>query len=406
MDKAKDRKSVYRVLVLDHCTPTPDRNISSVTAINMMLLLRDMGFQVTFIPEDNFYMSEYTPDLQRVGIEVLYAPYCKSVDKHIKESGHRYDLVLVFHVNTMNKYLQAIRKYCPQAKLLFKTTDLHYLKTHHESELSKNILKKKKTENIKKMDMAMIRAADASIVHSNAELEILNKEIPETRIHTFPPVLDIIGTKKTFEFRHNIGFFGEYQHKANIDAIICFVKEIMPEIRKYLPNVRFHIIGSCLPIKLQKLVDKDIIVTEFVENLPFYLDRIRIFVAPFWYGAEIKRKIGIAMSVGLPVVSTSIAAEEMELIDGEHILIANEPKAFAKTVVKLYENEMLWTKLSKAGLKFAKSTYGAESAWKKLNHILSDIGFPKAEKNKYPLTVYFPAFSFLSGVRHRSPRDL
>ena len=59
VDTAKDRMVKYRVLVLDHCTPTPNQDAGSVIVFNSLILLREMGFQVTFIPEDNFlYMPE------------------------------------------------------------------------------------------------------------------------------------------------------------------------------------------------------------------------------------------------------------------------------------------------------------------------------------------------------------
>ena len=81
IDKAKDKGSNKRVLLIDHCTPCPDSDAGSLTAFNTMIILRDIGFQVTFIPEDNFYnMPKYTELLQRNGIEALYYPSVTSVE--------------------------------------------------------------------------------------------------------------------------------------------------------------------------------------------------------------------------------------------------------------------------------------------------------------------------------------
>ncbi|MFX5817340.1 hypothetical protein ABTE26_20805, partial [Acinetobacter baumannii] len=61
VDRAKDRTATRRVLVVDHCTPTPDRDAGSVIIFNLMLLMREMGFQVTFVAEDNhLYLPGYT----------------------------------------------------------------------------------------------------------------------------------------------------------------------------------------------------------------------------------------------------------------------------------------------------------------------------------------------------------
>ena len=115
VDNAKDRKATRRVLVLDHCTPTPNQDAGSVTVFNLLLLLREMDFQVTFIPEDNFlYMPEYTAALQRNGIEVLYAPFFTSVEQHLKAQGDRYDLAFLFRPGVVERHLKAIRQALPQ----------------------------------------------------------------------------------------------------------------------------------------------------------------------------------------------------------------------------------------------------------------------------------------------------
>src|SRR4029434_5447398 len=95
-DNAKDRTSKRRVLVLDHCTPTPDQDAGSVLVFNMMLLLREMDFQVASIPEHDLrYVPGYTSALQGVGVEVLSAPHIVSVGSHLKQFGRRYGLALL-----------------------------------------------------------------------------------------------------------------------------------------------------------------------------------------------------------------------------------------------------------------------------------------------------------------------
>jgi O-antigen biosynthesis protein len=145
VDKAKDRRATRRVLVLDHLTPTPNQDAGSVTVFNLLLLLREMDFQVTFIPENNFLkVSEYTAALQRAGIEMLYAPHVTSVKQHLKACGERYDLALLFRPGLAERQIKTIRKYCPKAKVLFHTVDLHHLRMSREAaiQLSIRLLRK------------------------------------------------------------------------------------------------------------------------------------------------------------------------------------------------------------------------------------------------------------------------
>ena len=75
-----------------------------------------------------------------------------------------------------------------------------------------------------------------------------------------------------------------------------------------------------------------------------YLDKCRVSVAPLRFGAGMKGKIGEALASGLPVVTTSIGAEGVGLINGEHALIANDSEEFAGAVVRLYQDRFLWGK--------------------------------------------------------------
>jgi len=389
VDKAKDRRASQRVLVIDHCTPTPNQDAGSVTVFNLLLLLREMGFQVTFIPEDNFlYMPEYTTSLQRAGIEVLYAPYVTNVEQHLTECGGRYDLAFLFRPGVVERHLKTIRKHSPKAKVLFHTVDLHFLRMSREAELQSDNAKQKAADEMRQRELAAICAVDASIVHSTAELEILRPLLPEAKLHVFPLIMDVKGSSKNFAERRDILFVGGYQHTPNVDAVQYFVTEIMPLLRKRLPGVRFYAVGSKPPADLQALAAEDVIITGFVEDLAPLLDKMRVSVAPLRYGAGIKGKIGTAMAVGLPVVATSLAAEGMSLTDGENILIADGPKALADTITKIYEDEGLWNLISQNGLAFADKAWGGEAAWGIMAAIVADLDIGVERRTNNTLSLY------------------
>ena len=382
VDQAKDRKAARRALVLDHRTPTPNQDAGSVTVFNLLLLLREMNFQVTFIPEDNFlYMPEYTAALQRVGIEVLYAPTVTSVERHLQEFGGRYDLAFLFRPSVVERHLKAIRKYAQKAKVLFHTVDLHFLRMAREATLQNSQAKQKAANEMRERELAAIAAADASIVHSTTELEILRPLLPKAKLHVFPLIMDVKGTEVSFAQRKDIVFVGGYQHTPNVDAVQYFVIEVMPLLRKKLPGVRFHIVGSNAPSEIQALAADDIIIAGFVEDLDSLLNTMRVSVAPLRYGAGIKGKIGTAMAVGLPVVATALAAEGMSLTDRENILVANGAEALVDAIAQIYQDENLWKKISQNGLAFVEQKWGSAAAAQILTTILADIGIDVNNNN-------------------------
>lgn len=388
IDDAKDRRASRRVLVIDHCTPTPNQDSGSIDTYNLLLLLREMDFQPTFMPEDNFlWMDGYTAALQRVGVESLYAPYVTSVEQHLKIHGDRYDLVILIRPKVAENHMSAVRKFCPKAKVLFHTVDLHFLRMKREAELSSNQQQEKAAETMKSMELSLMRSADMATVISVTELELITPEIPEHKIRLLPYSRSIHGTKEVFATRRDFVFVGGYQHTPNVDAVKYFAAEIMPIIRSRLPGVRFHIVGSKTPPEVLALAASDVIVHGFVEDINSLLNQMRVSVVPLRFGAGIKGKIGTAMAVGLPVVSTRIGAEGMLLTDGVHILVADGARDFAEAAVRLYGDELLWSSISEASIKFADSAWGAEASWNILSGILADMGFD-TKRDGRPLTLY------------------
>jgi GT2 family glycosyltransferase len=390
VDNAKDRRATRRVLVIDHCTPTPNQDAGSLVTFNLLLLLREMDFQVTFIPEDNFFnMPQYTEALQRMGIEALYSPYCVSVEQHLKDCGDRYHLVFLFRPKVAKTYNKLVRELCPKAKVLFHTIDLHFLRMTREAELNgdQDEITINTINEMKQLELAAMQASDATIVVSTAEIELLRPKLPDAKLHVFPLIMDVSGMCKPFCERKDIIFVGGYQHPPNVDAVQYFVKEIMPLLRIQLPGVRFYVVGSMVPSVIEALASEDVIITGFVEDLNPLLDKMRVSVAPLRFGAGIKGKIGSAMAVGLPVVATPLAVEGMSLSDGENILVADGAKAFADAITKLYKDEALWNRLSQSSLAFADKAWGAEAAWKIFHEILEDISIPTV-RGSYPLSLF------------------
>ena len=393
-DNEKDRRMRKRALVLEHCTPTPDQDAGSVSVFNILLMLREMDFQVTFIAEDNFlYMPDYTTRLQRAGIEVLYAPYTISVEQHLEEKGHRYDLAFLFRPKVVERHITAIKKYCPQAKTLFYTHDIHHLRMAREAELLGDKTKRLEALDMKRLELAAIRAMDATIVVSQAELEILQPQLPGCRLEILPLLLNIPGTQVGFDRRKDFCFVGGFQHTPNVDAVQYFASAVMPAIRKKLPGVKFHIIGSKPPETVKALAAEDIVVHGFIEDLNGLLDQMRLSVAPLRYGAGVKGKVGTSLAAGLPSVLSDVAAEGMQLLDGEHVLVANDSGSMAQAIVRLYSDRALWQAVSESGLTYAESAWGPKASFDGIYKIIRQLFPDFAATPKYPLSLYSKDFA-------------
>jgi glycosyltransferase involved in cell wall biosynthesis len=145
-------------------------------------------------------------------------------------------------------------------------------------------------------------------------------------------------------------FLGGYRHPPNIDAVRFFLDRIFPLLKAADPAMRFIMAGANPSAELQALASDDVVVTGMVEDLRDVFDRVRVFVCPLRVGAGAKGKVASALSYGVPVVATSIGAEGMGLVEGETVLVADEPAAFAAAVLRVYRDRALWERMSAASL--------------------------------------------------------
>jgi glycosyltransferase involved in cell wall biosynthesis len=298
------------------------------------------------------------------------------VKQHLKESGERYDAVLIFRPTVAERHLSDIEGYCSKAKIIYHTSDLHFLRLQREAELENSASKLKEADKMMAHELDIFRRADATIVHSSAEAEILVKDHGVRNLHVFPWAIDIRGTERGFEERCDICFIGGYQHVPNVDAAVYFINEILPLINNNLPDVKFYAIGSNPPERLKKLASDKVVVTGYVDDLDSLIDKMRVSVAPLRYGAGIKGKVATTLSAGLPCVATAIAAEGMGLEDAENIILADTESDFANAVVDLYKDEGLWARVSLNGIYFAERMYGFGKGLRIIEEILGSVGLP------------------------------
>ena len=92
------------------------------------------------------------------------------------------------------------------------------------------------------------------------------------------------------------------------------------------------------------------------------MDGLRLAVAPLRYGAGVKGKVNLSMAHGQPVVATACAVEGMHLRDGDDVLVADDPEAFAEAVLRAYDDAALWQRLSDNGLRNVQAHFSLDAA--------------------------------------------
>jgi GT2 family glycosyltransferase len=369
----RDRYANRRILMIDTCTPTPDNDAGSTVVSFYMKIFTSLSCKTTFIPAANFlYLDPYTPNLQRIGVECLYAPHVVEVESHLRERGSEYDVVILFR-QFAAKYIDAVRECCPRAVVIFNPIDLDYLREERQAIVESSTELAQQANQTKAVELETVRKVDGTIVVSEAECEILNREVQGANVTMIPILFSVKGNRAPFNERRDVFFLGGYQHKPNVDAVIYFVRSIWPLVKQKLPEAKFYVLGSNVTQEILALATDDVVVVGYVEDLSPYLDRCRMSVVPLRYGAGMKGKIGTSMSYGVPCVATSIAVEGLGLKQGDNILIGDTPENFAQQVITLYTDERLWDHLSISGLSFVDAHWSIKVGEKRLTEYLDQL---------------------------------
>ncbi len=366
LEHQKERRVRRRAFVVDIYLPTPDRESGSLRLVNLFSLLQEIGFKVTFAATNLEAPEAYVTALQREGIEVLYRPYVKSISRYLKARGGEYDLVILSRADAAVELMEVARRNCPNARLVFDTVDLHFLREQRLAALTGDQTTRRLAVYRRREELDLIAQADMTLVVSPIERDLLSREIPEADVRTLSNIHQIQGSKTPFAERHDIFFIGSFTHPPNTDAVLWFCREILSLIIAKIPALQFFVIGADPPTEIRSLASNHVRILGHVPDLSPYLDGCRLSVAPLRYGAGVKGKINQSLAYGVPVVGTSIAVEGMFLEDGESVLIADKPQDFAEAVEKLYRNPEIWTRLSAGGLAMMEAHFSFTSARKAL----------------------------------------
>lgn len=142
---------------------------------------------------------------------------------------------------------------------------------------------------------------------------------------------------------HNLVFTGSMDWLPNEDAIRYFTEQIMPRIKREVPDVTLTVVGrNPYPglIELSKR-DPSVIVTGRVDDVRPFMDGAAVYIVPLRIGGGTRLKIYEGMAMEKAIVSTSIGAEGLPVVDGREIVLADTPESFADAVIKLIRDEKL-----------------------------------------------------------------
>lgn len=137
----------------------------------------------------------------------------------------------------------------------------------------------------------------------------------------------------------------------NVDGVCWFAREIYPLVKRAVPKTHFYVCGPRPVAEVRALPEQDptIEVTGYVDDPRVYIARSACLIVPLRSGGGMRVKILEALARGIPVVSTTIGYEGIDLTPGTHLLVADTPSEFANAVALLINDPALGARIAAAG---------------------------------------------------------
>jgi glycosyltransferase involved in cell wall biosynthesis len=164
----------------------------------------------------------------------------------------------------------------------------------------------------------------------------------------------------------------------NVEGVLWFAHEVFPRVLAQVPEARFVVIGKDPPQKVRDLhlQARNVQVTGYVPDPVTYLAETAAFIVPLRAAGGMRVKILDAWCWGVPIVSTSIGAEGIAVRDGEDILIADTPGAFAQAVVRVLKDPMLGERFRHNGRHWVEGRYNWRRVYARWDEVYSRLLSP------------------------------
>lgn len=416
-----------RILVIFETLPMHAGGGADHRLLQVIRLLREQGHAVTFFAPRASQNVVRNPDLTELGVDVrledsdvLRLEGVDAVGKWTLQEVLRegqFDLAIVslwfwMGVTLPEYYVDEIRRLSPATRIAILSDDYHGLREQGGAEISGLWSDRERAIDFAEREMESYRSADFVISISSSDRQKIEREIGKVPVEMLPMMIESDATERGpgesaekknaaplqesasrrfeedafatqdrritnydgpgFDGREGIVYLGNFNNRPTLDGLEWYIREVMPLVRKELPDLKLYVVGSQLPEDWSPL-EPNVIRVGYQPDLAAEFAKYRILVSPVRFGTGIKTKNLHAIAHGLPVVTNTKGADGASFVSGETALIADDPKAFAAAVVKLYSDRSLWERLSNNSRAHAKKHFSKEAMDIALRAILERV---------------------------------
>jgi len=287
--------------------------------------------------------------------------YTENFRRRLEEllDENSYD-VIQLEGSYMGMYMPSIRAHS-SAKVAMRAHNLEYEiweRTAANSCPSKKFYFGNLAKRIKKLEVSQLNEFDALIPITKRDGDKLKSLGCRLPVHVTPMGVTI----KQEPDHSNVKFpslfhIGALDWPPNQEGMFWFFEKVWPIILEKHPNLKFYLAGRNASDKIKNLKAKNLVYLGEVDSAIDFMNSKAIGVIPLLSGSGMRIKIVEAMALGKPQVTTTIGAEGNPAIDGEEIMIADDPQGFANKINQLVGNRELFDQMSEKSYEFVRREF-------------------------------------------------
>jgi glycosyltransferase involved in cell wall biosynthesis len=288
----------------------------------------------------------------------------------------------------MSEYVAVIQAALPQVAIL---ADWHNIESElmeryaeNTANWAKRTVANRTARLLRRTELRILEKCQGHTVASRREREELLGRCPTARIHVLPNGVDVqhYSSGELAKFRHNaeavasqgsLLFVGSMDYHANIDAVRWFVRDLWPEIASKYPDLKFVVVGRDPAPEVQSLQSDRVLITGTVDDVRPYYATARAVIVPLRVGSGTRLKILEAMAAGVPIVSTRLGAEGIDVTHDIELLIADSGAAMISGIDHLFSSPELSNRIAHVARERVKNQYDWSVVGKDLFSVYVDL---------------------------------
>jgi len=298
---------------------------------------------------------------------------------------HDFDLILCDHIYLAQFIPQDIEKKIPVIPNNEDCGFTYYKRMSENAGKLRKFYSGFEWRNLLNYEIGIMKRFNAYITTSEKEKQLMKQYYSDADIFVLENGVDTSYFLPNGNHKNKsceILFTAWFGYYPNTDAVIYFTKGIYPLIRKEIPDIMFNIVGKEPPEEILRLSGTDgINVTGYVEDIRKYISSADVSVIPLRIGGGTRIKILESMAMKVPVVSTKLGAEGLDVTDNKNIMIAKDENEFAEKVIELIKNRQTAEQITLNARKLIEEKYDWNILGKKLNEFLTEFVNQRKHEN-------------------------